>query len=187
VLPRGILRESIRNLSKADFIFLTKSNGHGSDELCQRIRALNPRAEIIECRHRARYVQNAFTAQQQPLEALQGLKAVVISGIAAPEGFEAELRRRGVNILETYRFADHHRYTQQELIDTVNTAARLGAGAVLTTEKDAVRFPRLDRCDVPVSFLRVDIEILSGHEDFRHCIARVCFWNAPEPVAAPPS
>lgn len=181
VLPRGILREPVRNLAKADFIFLTKSNGRGTEDLRAQIRALNSRAEIIECRHCPRYLENAFTGQQLPLEALGGMKAVVMSGIAVPEGFESELRARGVNLLETYRFADHHRYSQQELIDVVNVAARLGADAVLTTEKDAVRFPKLDRCDVPVWFLRVDIEILSGHEDFHHCIERICFFNEPEP------
>jgi tetraacyldisaccharide 4'-kinase len=33
----------------------------------------------------------------------------------------------------------------------------------------------LRRWDIPVYFLRVDIEILSGQEDFRHCISRICF------------
>ena len=81
-------------------------------------------------------------------------------GTAIPSGFEGELERRGATILERYRFADHHRYTQQEISEIVNVATRLNADAVLTTEKDAVRFPRLYRHDVPIYFLRVDIEIL---------------------------
>ena len=51
----------------------------------------------------------------------------------------------------------------------------MNAKAVITTEKDAVRFPKLERWDVPIFFLRVDIEILSGEEDFRACISRICF------------
>ena len=179
VLPRGILREPARNLAKADFVFLTKSDGRGSDELRAQIRSLNPRAEIIECRHCPRYIQNAYTGQRRPLEDLRGMKVVVLSGIAVPEGFENELRARGAELLEMYRYADHHRYSQQEVLDIVNAATRLGADAILTTEKDAVRFPRLNRCDVPVYFLRVDIEILSGQEDFHHCIERICFFNEP--------
>jgi len=46
---------------------------------------------------------------------------------------------------------------------------------VLTTEKDAVRFPKLDRCDLPVLLMRVEIDILSGHENFHQCISRICF------------
>ena len=73
------------------------------------------------------------------------------------------------------RFADHHRYEAQEIIDAVNRADEAGARAVITTEKDAVRFPRLDRRDLPVFFLRVEIDILSGRENFDQCIGRICF------------
>ncbi len=92
-----------------------------------------------------------------------------------PAGFEDELVRRGAVLLERFRFADHHRYSQQEVIDIVNAAQRLNADAILTTEKDTVRFPRLERCDVDIYFLRVDIDLLTGAEDFRQCIERICF------------
>lgn len=74
---------------------------------------------------------------------------------------------------------DHHRFAQQEIIDVINHSQRAGAEAILTTEKDAVRFPKLERRDVPVYFLRVEIEILSGEEDFHACIARICFREPP--------
>jgi tetraacyldisaccharide 4'-kinase len=175
VLPRGILREPIRNIRRADFIFLTKSDGVGSDEIKARLRRLNPKAEIVECRHAPRYLQNVFTRDRKDLAALNGLKVVAVSGIAMPAGFEDELVRRGAVLLERFRFADHHRYSQQEVIDIVNAAQRLNADAILTTEKDTVRFPRLERCDVDIYFLRVDIDLLTGAEDFRQCIERICF------------
>jgi tetraacyldisaccharide 4'-kinase len=175
VLPRGLLREPISNIAKAHFIFLTKSDGKNSEELKEQLRQLNPNAEIIECRHCARYLQNMATGDQVDLRHLQGLSVVVLSGIAAPEGFENELEQRGAALLDRRRFADHHRYSQQEILNIINHAREIGADAIITTEKDAVRFPKLDRCDVPLYFLRVNIEILSGEEDFRDCINRVCF------------
>jgi tetraacyldisaccharide 4'-kinase len=179
VLPRGILREPVDNISRADFIFVTKSDGSGSAELKAELRRLNPRAELIECRHAPRYLQDAFSRERKGLEHLRGLKVVSLCGIAAPLGFEQELERRGAVLMKCHRFADHHRYTQQELIDIVNDSQRLGADAVVTTEKDTVRFPRMDRCDVPIYFLRVDIEMVTGVEDFHACIERICFKNAP--------
>ena len=98
-----------------------------------------------------------------------------MSGIAAPDGFEKELVRLGAKVLTKERFADHHRYSQQELIDIINRSMAAGVSAVVTTEKDAVRFPRLERSGVPILFLRVDIELLSGKEDFNACISRICF------------
>jgi len=175
VLPRGVLREPIRNIKRAHFIFITKSDGTGMEDLRARLRALNPQAEIIECRHCPRYLQNVFTAERKDLDWLKGLEVFVVSGIAVPGSFESALEAQGARVLDRNRFADHHRYTQQEIIDIINSSRKLNAKAILTTEKDAVRFPKLDRWDVPVYFLRVDIEILSGAEDFHACISRICF------------
>jgi len=175
VLPRGILREPVKNISRADFIFITKSDGTGADELRQLLRQYNSKAEIIECKHCPRHLRNVYSSERKELDFLRGLKVVSLSGIAVPGGFESELERRGAVILDRLRFADHHRYSQQEIIDAINHARELGADAIITTEKDAVRLPRLDRRDVPLYFLRVDIEILSGEEDFRACISRICF------------
>ena len=174
-LPRGILREPIKNVRRAHFIFITKSDGTGSGPLRQRLHELNPHAEIIECRHCARHLQNVFTSTCRDLSFLEGLSVVALSGIAVPLGFERELETRGAKVVKRFRFADHHRYTQQEIIDIINDSKAAGAEAIVTTEKDAVRFPRLKRCDVPIYFLRVDIEILSGAEDFDACIRRICF------------
>ncbi len=175
VLPRGLLRESVRHLSRATFIFITKSAGDGSPELRQQIRALNDKAEIAECRHTPRHLQDVFTGERKPLEFLQGLKVAALSGIAAPRGFEETLERLGGELVHRRRFADHHRYTQQELLDTINAARDRGAQAILTTEKDAVRFPLVERRDIPLYFLRVEIELLSGEESFHDLIARICF------------
>ena len=174
-LPRGILREPVKNIRRADFIFITKSDATGTEELRRRLGELNPRAEIIECKHSPRYLQNVFSAERKGLDCLRGLNAAVVSGIAVPGGFEDELERMGARIVDRNRFADHHRYGQQEIIDIINKSKKLNASAIITTEKDAVRFPKLDRCDVPIYFLRVDIDILTGAEDFRECISRICF------------
>ena len=176
MLPRGILREPTSNIAKADYIFITKCGKKGDGAaLSRQLSELNPKAEIIECQHCARYLQNVASGQREELTFLEGLKVSVVSGIASPGGFEKELRTRGAEIVDNHRFADHHRYSQQEIIDIINAARTKGADAIITTEKDAVRFPRLSRVDIPIYFLRVDIEILSGEEDFHACIARICF------------
>ena len=178
VLPRGILREPQTNIRRASFIFITKCDGTGAVDLRARLRALNPKAEIVECTHKPRYLQDVFSGERQPLQFLQGRRVAALSGIAAPEGFEAELERQGGEIVVRERYADHHRYSQQEILDTINRSREARAEVVITTEKDAVRFPKVDRRDVPIYFLRVDIELLSGTESFDECIARICFKNS---------
>jgi tetraacyldisaccharide 4'-kinase len=175
VLPRGLLREPAKNIRRAGFIFITKSNGDGAEELKQELRALNPTAEISECRHCARHLQHVFTQEQKPLEYLRGLKVAALSGIAVPQGFEDELCRQGAEVLLHRTYTDHHRFSQQEIIDAINEAVQAGADVMVTTEKDAVRFPFVERCDIPIYFLRVEIEMLSGSEAFQDWIKRICF------------
>ena len=52
-------------------------------------------------------------------------------------------------------------------------AADRGCDALLTTEKDAVRFPRLETTPVPAYYLRVDIEILAGAENFHDAVDHI--------------
>lgn len=179
VLPRGLLRETIRHLRRASFIFITKSDPAGAPKLKARIRRLNAHAEIAECRHTPRHFQDVYTRETRPLHFILHKRLATIAGIASPRGFEESLERLGAEVVLRRRFPDHHRYTQQEIIDAVNAARDKQADLIITTEKDAVRFPKLDRRDIPVYFLRIEIELLSGAEDFRDVIQRICFAPTP--------
>jgi len=174
LLPRGTLREPPRNLKRASYIFITKCNGEPNDDLIERIRLYNRTAEIIECEHRPRYLQHIETRESRPLEELKGKKVGTVSAIAVPESFEDGVRKLGATLEATCRFMDHHRFTEQEIISFINCCIESEVDMILTTEKDAVRFPRLGRMDVPIYFLRVEIGILSNEESFEQCINRIC-------------
>ena len=173
LLPRGILREPAANIRRADFIFITKSDGH-TEALRARLRRMNDRAEIAECRHRPRFYKNAFTGEVLPLEAVSGMKVVTLAGIAAPMSFENAVSGMGARILARERYPDHFRYRAQDILDVINAADELGAQAILTTEKDAVRLPRLEYPKVPIFYMRMDIEITKGFDNFRQCGNRIC-------------
>ena len=173
MLPRGVLREPASHVARADVIFLTKSDGH-SEDVVDLIREYNEKAEIIECRHAPRLLRDVWSREELPLDWLKGRTLATLSGIAVPQGFEDSLRRLGAKVIWCERYADHHRYDSSEIIYALNRASDLGAEALITTEKDAVRFPRLASTPVPCYYLRVDIEILSGGENFNDVIDRIC-------------
>ncbi len=177
VLPRGLLREPIKNIKRADYIFLTKSNGGNHlRHLKFFIRKHNRRAEIIECCHKPMYLEKVYErGSREPLELLKNKKIASICAIAYPESFEKFLIKLGSTLVVKKSFADHHRFSEQEIINFHNAAKENGADLILTTEKDAVRMPRLNRRDIDVYFLRVEIDILSGHESFEQAISRICF------------
>ena len=88
LLPRGTLREPPRNLRRASYIFITKSNAAPNEELIRRIRRYNRTAEIIECTHRPLHLQNVLTGEQLPLERLRDTYVGSLCAIAAPDSFE---------------------------------------------------------------------------------------------------
>jgi len=174
LLPRGTLREPPSHLARATDIFLTKANGN-TEELRQLIRRYNPRAGIIECVHQPLYFEDVFTGERYDLALLRGQKVASLSGIAMPESFEQSLVQLGAELVATKRFADHHRFTQQEILNAINRAKKRQAAWIITTQKDAVRFPKLDRRDLPILFMRVEIKIIRGARDFEECVRRICF------------
>jgi tetraacyldisaccharide 4'-kinase len=184
LLPRGTLREAPRNLRRASYIFITKSTGEPNDALVQRIRRYNRTAEIIECTHHPLYLQNIYTGERLSLERLRGTFIGSVCGIAAPDSFEGALKALGAHVDLAKRYIDHHYYTEAELLSFIARCIRRDLAMIVTTEKDAVRMPHLPEAEikVPIYFLRVEIQILSGHESWEHCVARIC---KPQPMLSP--
>jgi tetraacyldisaccharide 4'-kinase len=184
LLPRGTLRERPRNLRRASYIFITKNTGEPNFELMRRIRRYNRTAEVIECAHKPLYLQNIFTGEQLPLDALRGAFIGSLCAIAAPESFENALTKLGAHVDLAKHYIDHHYYTETELMSFINRCIRRDLAMIVTTEKDSVRMPRLPDTElkVPIYFLRVEIEILSGHESWEHCVGRIC---EPRPILPP--
>jgi tetraacyldisaccharide 4'-kinase len=174
LLPHGTLREPPSHLARASAILITKSDGNTA-QLRRRIAQLNPAAGIIECMHHPLYLEDVFTGRRAGLELLKGRKVASLSGIAQPESFEQSLVRLGAELVYSKRFADHHRFTQQEILNAINRSKKRQAETIVTTQKDAVRFPKLDRRDLPIYFMRVEIKILSGSSDFQECVRKICF------------
>jgi tetraacyldisaccharide 4'-kinase len=174
LLPRGTLREPPSHLARANTIFITKSDGQTA-ELRRRIAQFNPTAGVIECVHHPLYLEDVFTGQRIGLELLKGRKVASLSGIAQPQSFEQSLVKLGAELVYSKRFADHHRFSQQEILNVINRSKKRQAETIITTQKDAVRFPKLDRRDLPIYFMRVEIKIVSGASDFLDCVRKICF------------
>jgi len=180
LLPRGILREPIKHLRRASYIFLTKSNGQRDLDLEALIKEHNPEADIIECAHRPKYLRRFGVAEdasdnQVPLSFLKGRRVMAFSGIATPESFEKFLRDLGALIVARERFLDHYRYADEDFEELFGTAREERAECLVTTEKDAVRIPDGYKCPLPLYYLRLEIEIIRGASDFDEAVGRICF------------
>jgi len=174
LLPRGTLREPARNLRRASYILITKCDGSPNKDLITRIRKYNPVAEIIECAHGPIHLENLFTREREPLSFLEGKWVGAISAIAVPENFERSLTALGAKVEIKRRFSDHYRFNRRDVDDFIQRCVERDMEIIVTTEKDAVRFPRPTEINVPIYFLRIEVQILSGQDAWDGMVDRLC-------------
>ena len=98
----------------------------------------------------------------------------VFSGIASPRGFEQLILRMSAELRYKKRFLDHHRYEADELDRLFQQAKNSGVEVMITTEKDAVRIPKEFNPMIPLYYLRMEIEIVEGVDDFEEAINSAC-------------
>jgi tetraacyldisaccharide 4'-kinase len=173
MLPRGILREPVEQMRRASYIFLTKSDGKPDPALEKRIREIRPGTELIECTHAPRHLREVFGGKKLPLSYLEGKKVACLSAIASPDSFEGFVRKHGAEIVSCNRFLDHHRFDSDDMGEVFEDAIAAGATMLVTTEKDAVRMDADLNPPLPIYYLRVEIEIISGAADFEEAVSRI--------------
>ena len=162
VFPGGILREPLKRLKDAGVVVVTKANSVDGS-----------------FRERVGKVSDApvFWADFKPGPLVRvggggkpGLSPegpfLGFCGIADPEGFRLSLKRAGMEVLELLAFLDHHPYTFSDVALIRDHAVRLGAKALVTTEKDGVRWPGGNE-GLPCFALTIEIVFLEGEEELK--------------------
>ena len=178
LLPRGILREPLRHLNRADMFLFTKSDQSSQltrTSLTDNIRQYNTKAPIVESIHHAKeFVEIAdwYKGIQQnplPLEELKGKRVMVFSAIGNPSSFEQNVSGCGLEIVEAIRYPDHHDYGMLEMQYIGERASQLKADALITTGKDAVKIPTefiyFNR-EIPLYVMNMDIMVTRNEETF---------------------
>jgi tetraacyldisaccharide 4'-kinase len=82
--------------------------------------------------------------------ALAGRRLLAFAGIGRPSKFFDTLREAGLDVARTQAFADHHPYSVADA-DRLEALAAAEGLLPVTTEKDAVRWPRRDVATVGVT------------------------------------
>lgn len=175
LIPRGTLREPPANLSRANYIFVTRCHEPLSEPQIARLQRRNKTAPIIQTRHAPQYLEKVFEEGERiPLSELNGKFVAAMSGIANPESFEGLLTELGAEVLFHRTFGDHQVFPQKDVDAVFERALGRDVDFIVTTEKDAVRFPRPTEDHVPLYFLRIEVEIIEGEEEWQACLERLC-------------
>ena len=164
VLPRGLLRENLVGLKRADLILITRA-----DQLTESQRLIM-RAMLIEIRGTDESVEVAFRPsrlldpqwQSRPLADAEGRKAFAFCGIGNPDAFRRTVESIGASCLELEPFPDHHHYNQAELTKLAKRARELSVDVVFTTMKDLVKIPAAAWTGPPLFAVEIDVQFLKG-------------------------
>ncbi|MEN8151857.1 MAG: tetraacyldisaccharide 4'-kinase, partial [Planctomycetota bacterium] len=169
-LPGGALREPVRALRRAHGVILTRSDQVDEAvraETLLRIRRAAPRAAVATTTHAPADLRPVGGGVARSLSWLDGRKVYAVSGIGNPGAFEETLRSLGAELAGTARHADHQRYDRSLLGDISSRAEAAGAEAVVTTQKDAVKWVDRPESSMPALALHVGIGFTSGEAEIR--------------------
>jgi tetraacyldisaccharide 4'-kinase len=165
LIPRGLLREPLSAIARADAVILTRTDLVAAEEL-GRIEAevrphLRPGAALVRAAHVATHLVG-LDGKREPAEALRGLAVYAYSGLANPDGFVGTLAGLGARVVGRRDFADHYHYTASDLAAIMAAAGAAGAQRIVTTTKDLVKAPV---GETDVTALAVEMKFMAGAEE----------------------
>jgi tetraacyldisaccharide 4'-kinase len=160
LLPRGSLRERVDALVRGDAVVFTRSDITKSPS-ANATDAKFDHMPVFECAH-VPYVAEIVDTdgnRQEPgnLQGYQGKRVFAFSGIAKNHDFFQTLRAFKCHIVGSAGFADHHRYTDKDLVFIARSALNRSAEVILTTEKDHARMQAGRNWPIPLVVVGINI------------------------------
>ena len=169
LLPRGFLREPIKNLKRADFFILTKTNLAEEEEvflLKEKLAKQFPEIPLAEAEYKPICLFDLLKNEKKDLKDLTFQEASVFSAIGNPEAFRSTAK--GFCRVKTeVVFPDHHQYISKDIKKIINSCSQKNIHIIVTTEKDAVKikdFLHLFPDSLSLFSLEMRMEIVQGKE-----------------------
>lgn len=177
LLPAGCLREGPAALARAQVIVLTRSDlAPEADvaELRAHVLRLVPEARVAESTYAPVRLETLSGKSGAALADLDGMRASAFCGIGNPYAFGMTIRRLGAEIVYAKRFADHHPFSAQDLVEVAREAGSRRAEVVITTQKDATRIREGAWPDgaPPLCILHAEFALRAGERDFWKAVTR---------------
>jgi tetraacyldisaccharide 4'-kinase len=176
LLPRGLLREPISGLARAQVVALSRSdaiNEAARMALEKHVRRLAPEAAWVELVQRPTGFVSA-SGEQVSIEELRGSPVAAFCGIGNPAAFRQTLSQCGVEVRDLLELPDHCLYRERELRHVAAWLRRYGsAQAVICTRKDLVKIPQEEIANKRLLALEIEVEIVQGLEGLESLLLRI--------------
>jgi tetraacyldisaccharide 4'-kinase len=168
VFPRGMLREPLGGLRRADAVVVTHADEVDPDELAKVSEAIRKHNGDVEVFHADHVIENLRSAEGEsaPIQSLVGQRYFAFCGIGSPESFFWRLGTVGGTCAGTRAFADHYDYQERDLRSVFDEAKAVGAQRVVTTEKDWVKVSRfVAEVSIPIWRAELVVRFWRGEEE----------------------
>jgi tetraacyldisaccharide 4'-kinase len=168
LLPRGLLREPVDSLTRAQVVALSRADAvdeAAREAIRKRVQAVAPRAIWLELSHRPTMLVNS-AGERRELWSLFDQRVAAFCGIGNPAGFRHTLAGCGLNLAGFRELPDHFAFPPDELAKLEQWTGSLGKlAAVLCTRKDLVKIPRENLAGLPLWAVEVSLEVTTGREE----------------------
>lgn len=167
VFPRGMLREPMEGLRRADLLLLSRADQvHPSRrvEIRDLVARYAPRTSWIEVAHHPTELVQA-SGSVKPVDHLSHTPLAAFCGIGNPAAFRGTLSDIEYQLLGIKTFPDHYQYNPADLETLAAWAADLGAEALVCTHKDLVKINQDQLGGLPCWALTVDIRVNDGQDE----------------------
>lgn len=145
LLPRGILREPLIAMERANIIVITKANlSRKIKETVEIIKKYNTTAPIFFSHYKPVDLID-MKGNTVSIENIRGSSLFIFSGLASHSSFRLLLEREGAKVSGELTYPDHFDYSKKDIDEIERKAEALGTDMVVTTEKDIVKIPYLER------------------------------------------
>lgn len=173
LIPRGMLREPVSALMRADALILTRCRQNSPSGPFTRLETRIPGKPIFKTTHVPYGHALVRHARKEPLEDLSFLKTKKIflfSGIAQNDEFAKMIANLAGAVCGVAGFPDHHPYSPDDLEHIRRRAAEAGADIIVTTEKDYVRLPPNPALGLDLAAIGVSIGFIRQEREFTEFI-----------------
>lgn len=177
VFPRGMLREPIAGLERANVVCLTRADQLAApdrDMIRRRVAKLAPMAAWCEAAHAPSELRNA-RGQTRPIAAIAGRRVAAFCGIGNPTAFRRTLDELGGEIAFWREFPDHHAYSASDRAELAAAIGGTSSELVLTTHKDLVKLPVDTLGDHPLWALAIEMQLLAGGPALEQALRTLTF------------
>jgi tetraacyldisaccharide 4'-kinase len=180
LLPRGLLRESLRSLRRAHAVILTRSDlisKDARDSIRAKATKYNPKLIWAEASHAPTHLQNS-SSEKRELVTLVNLPIAAFCGIGNPNGFQQTLEKWGAKTTAFRAFPDHYAYSAEDIADLAQWAKSTSCKAIVCTQKDLVKLQIDLLGEIPLFALQIDIQIRSGESELLFAVDQVASMAA---------